>query len=132
MLHFALELDRRIYRDVDCRSALTQLRVLADSTAACWMHSKTILPTEAEFEVRQLPIRELRSGMVLDEEVFATRRDALIFKEGTVLTPYGLSASGILQEPGRAGPGTRPSSRLARIDQISKLGYRSSGAEAKT
>lgn len=76
MLHLALELDRRLYQDIDCPSALSQLRSLCRFNGDMLDALDNYSPAKVEFEVRQLLIRELRSGMVLDEEVFTTRRHA--------------------------------------------------------
>ena len=43
-------------------------------------------PTHAEFELRKLPIREVRSGMILDEDVLSKDGKLLILKAGTLLT----------------------------------------------
>ena len=42
-------------------------------------------PAQPEFEVRRLPVREVRSGMILERDVL-THSDLLIFKKGTELT----------------------------------------------
>jgi len=43
-------------------------------------------PPQAEFTVRRLPVRELRSGMILERDVLSTDSNLLIFKKGTTLT----------------------------------------------
>ena len=43
-------------------------------------------PQQAEFEVRRLPVRELRAGMVLEKDVLSKDGNLLILKGGTVLT----------------------------------------------
>ncbi len=43
-------------------------------------------PAQAEFEVRRLPIRELRAGMVLERDVLSKDGNLLILKGGTILT----------------------------------------------
>ena len=85
-LHLALELDRRIYRGADPTQRLLNSDPRADSTAGCWMRSKATFPTQAEFEVRQLPIRELRAGMVIEDDVLSKDGNLLILKGGTILT----------------------------------------------
>jgi hypothetical protein len=42
-------------------------------------------PAPEEFELRSVPIRELRAGMVLEKDVLS-HGNVLILKEGTVLT----------------------------------------------
>ena len=87
MLHLAVELDRMIYRDIDLRSAVAELKSSGRFNPSMLNALDNYSPTKAEFEVRQLPIREIRSGMIIDEEVFTTKPRALLFKEGTFLKP---------------------------------------------
>jgi hypothetical protein len=47
---------------------------------------KSYSPAQAEFEVRRLSIRELRAGMVLEQDVLSKDGNMLILKEGTILT----------------------------------------------
>jgi response regulator RpfG family c-di-GMP phosphodiesterase len=86
ILHLALELDRRIYRGVSCKYALAELRLLGRFDPRMLEALAEYSPTRAEFEVRRLPIGELRSGMALDKDVTSKDGNLLIFKEGTVLT----------------------------------------------
>jgi CheY-like chemotaxis protein len=85
MLHLALELDRRFYRGVTSSSALAELRLSGQFDGRILHALKGYSPTRAEFEVRQLPIRELHAGMVLEKDVLSNGGN-LILKEGTVLT----------------------------------------------
>jgi CheY-like chemotaxis protein len=85
MLHLAWELDRRIYRGVAFKSALAELRLLGRFDGRMLDALDGYSPTKAEFEVRRLPIRELRAGMVLEQDVLSTEGNLLILKEGTVL-----------------------------------------------
>jgi hypothetical protein len=89
-------------------------------------------PTKAKFETRQLLIRDLRSGMVLDEDIVALKTKLLILKEGMVLTPMWIErlenfarTSGVQERVRVQVP------RLAGIGLLSKLGYGPSGTEAK-
>jgi hypothetical protein len=43
-------------------------------------------PTQAGFEVRRMPIRKLRAGMILEDDVLSKDGNLLILKSGTVLT----------------------------------------------
>jgi cyclic di-GMP phosphodiesterase len=94
MLHLASELDRRIYRGVDCRSAIAQLRSSGLFNSSLLDVLDTYSPTQPEFEVRQLLVRELRPGMVLDEDILGTRTKVLIFAEGMVLTQIWIERLG--------------------------------------
>ena len=51
-------------------------------------------PTKAAFEVRQLLIPELRSGMILDEDLKSPKTKLLILKEGMLLTPMWIERLG--------------------------------------
>jgi CheY-like chemotaxis protein len=86
MLHLALELDRRIYRGIACNHALAELRLLGRFDSRMLDALIRYSPTREEFDVRRLPIRELRSGMVLDQDVMSKDGNLLIIKEGTILT----------------------------------------------
>jgi hypothetical protein len=43
-------------------------------------------PAQADFEVRRLPLRELRAGMVLEKDFLANDGNLMILKGGTILT----------------------------------------------
>jgi hypothetical protein len=43
-------------------------------------------PTPPAFELRQLPARELRAGMVLEKNVLSKDGSVLILRAGTILT----------------------------------------------
>lgn len=132
MLHLALELDRKIYQDIDCRSAIAQLRGLGRFNGSMLDALDNYTPTKAEFEVRQLMIRELRASMVVDEDIVTTKTKTLVFKEGMVLTytwierlrnfarTHGLQERIRVRIP-----------RLANIGKLSKLGYGLSGTGVK-
>jgi CheY-like chemotaxis protein len=94
MLHLALELDQRIYRDIDCRSAIAQLRDSGRFNGRILDALEHYSPRQAEFEVRQVLIREVRSGMVLDEDIWTTGRKILVFKEAMVFTPVWVERLG--------------------------------------
>ena len=132
MLHLALELDRRIYEDIDLRSAVTQLKSSGQFNSKMLDALSNYFPTKIEFEVRQLPIRDLRSGMVLDEEISTTKTKILIFKEGTVLTGTWIERLGNFARTSGVQERARVRvPRLAGIGRLSNLGYGPSGTEAK-
>jgi DNA-binding response OmpR family regulator len=128
ILHLALELDRMIYQDIDLRSAVAQLKSSGRFNGSMLDALNNYSPTKAEFEVRQLPIREVRSGMVFDEEVFTTKPKVLLFKEGMVLKPIWIErlrnfarTSGVPERVRVRVP------KLAGFGRLSKLGYGPSG-----
>jgi DNA-binding response OmpR family regulator len=85
MLHLALELDRRIYLGATVSSALADLRSLGEFDGRMLHALRSYSPTRAMFEVRRLPIRDLRSGMVLEKDVLSNGGN-LILKGETILT----------------------------------------------
>jgi hypothetical protein len=86
MLHLALELDRRIYRGIACNYALAELKLLGGFDAGMLAALTRYSLTGGEYDIRRLAIRELRSGMTLDQDVRSRDGDLLILKEGTILT----------------------------------------------
>ena len=86
ILHLALELDRRIYRGVAPRDALAQLRSWGRFDDRMLDALQGYSPTQAEFELKRLQIRDVRPGMILDEDVLSKDGNLLILKAGTVLT----------------------------------------------
>jgi len=86
MLHLALELDRRVYRGVASQDALAELRSWGRFDNRMLDVLQSYSPAKAEFELRRLSIREVRSGMILDEDVLSKDGNLLILKAGTVLT----------------------------------------------
>jgi hypothetical protein len=94
MLFLALELDRKIYRNTDCRSAVGQLRKTGQFDGRMLQALDHYAPTRAVFETRQLLIRELRPYMVLDEDISAIKTKLLILKEGVMLTPMWIERLG--------------------------------------
>jgi response regulator RpfG family c-di-GMP phosphodiesterase len=98
MLHLASELDRRIYlalererrllyRETAVCSEIANLRSSGRFNGAMLDALDSYRPLINEFEVRQLLIREIRSGMVLDEDLWSADGKLGIFKKGAVLTP---------------------------------------------
>jgi hypothetical protein len=87
MLHLALELDRRIYCGAAYSAALAELRLSRRFDSRMLDALQGYSPTKAaEFEVRRIPIRALRAGMVLDTDVFSKDGNVLILKGSTMLT----------------------------------------------
>lgn len=88
-------------------------------------------PTKAEFETRQLLIRDLRSGMVLDEDIVAIKTKLLILKEGMVFTSMWIERLGNFARIHGVQERVRVRvPRLAGVGLLS-LGYGPSGTEAK-
>ncbi len=85
VLHLALELDRRIYRGAAPGAALSELRLLRRFDDRMLDALGGYAPTQVEFELRQIPIRMLRAGMVIEKDVSTTDGNLLILKKGTVL-----------------------------------------------
>jgi hypothetical protein len=98
MLHLALELDRRIYlalererrmiyRELVTQSEVAQLRSSGRFNGAMLDALDNYTPQKKEFELRQVLIREVHSGMILDEDLWSKDGKVGIFQKGTVLTP---------------------------------------------
>jgi CheY-like chemotaxis protein len=106
MLHLALELDRRVSRGASFRSVVEHLRMSParfDSRMLDALANYSLAPTE--FELRSLPIRELRAGMVLEKDVLSPDSNVLILKQGTVLTETWIERLGNFAKfRGFAGP----------------------------
>lgn len=86
MLQLALELDRRIYRNIECRAAVAQCAASGRFNERMLQALENYSPSKSEFDVRQVLIREVRSGMVLDEDMYHTQTKTLVFKEGLVFS----------------------------------------------
>jgi CheY-like chemotaxis protein len=85
VLHLALQLDRRIYRGVTSSAALAEFRLSRRFEGRMLDALDGYSPAPAEFELRRLPIRELRAGMVLEGDFFGNG-NLLVLKKGTILT----------------------------------------------
>jgi putative two-component system response regulator len=124
LLELALEMDQRIYREIDSRSAIAQLRDSGLFNGDMLDALDNYSPTKAQFEVRELPIREVRSGMVLDEEVWTTKPRVLLFKEGTVLKPIWIERlENFVKTNGLPERVRARVPRLAGISKLPTLGY---------
>jgi DNA-binding response OmpR family regulator len=130
MLHLAMELDRRLHRGVTARSALAELRASSQFDPGMLDALESYSPAKAEFDVRRVPIQELRNGMVLEKDVWSKNRKLLILLGGTILTETWIErlanfaklrcveeaqsvrvprlAGNSLEESGYAVPGTLP------------------------
>jgi DNA-binding response OmpR family regulator len=86
VLHLAMELDRRLHRGVTARSALAELRVSSQFDPGMLEALDSYSPAKAEFDVRRVPIQELRNGMVLENDVWSKNGKLLILLGGTILT----------------------------------------------
>jgi len=86
MLYLALQIDQMVYRGANFHSALDHLRMLPGCIDTRMLQALAgYFPTPAEWDVRWARIRDLRLGMILDENV-VSNANLLILKEGTVLT----------------------------------------------
>jgi DNA-binding response OmpR family regulator len=85
-LHLALELDRRVYRGADPTAALADLRSSRRFDGRMLDALVGYFPEKAGSEVRHLPIRGLRAGMVIEDDVLSKEGNLLILKGGTILT----------------------------------------------
>ena len=80
--------------------------------------------TQAEFNVRRLPIRELRSRMILDSDVLSTDSNLLIFKKGTTLTETWIERQvNFAKAPGLKEPVEVRVPRSAGVRRFEELVY---------
>jgi hypothetical protein len=86
MLHLALQLDRRVFKGAAFGSALDQVRMSGRFDPRMLVALDSYSLPQVDYEVRRLPIRELRAAMVLEEDVSSMDGNFLLFKKGTVLT----------------------------------------------
>jgi CheY-like chemotaxis protein len=86
MLHLALQLDRRVYKGATFTSAIDQIRSWGRFDPHMLAALDNYSPPQGDFKVQRLPIQELRTAMVLEEDVSSADGTILIFKKGTVLT----------------------------------------------
>jgi len=86
ILHLALELDRRIYRGATAASAIAGLRCSTRFDGRMVDALSGYSPAQADFEVRRLPLRELRAGMVLEKDFLTKDGNLMVLKGGTILT----------------------------------------------
>jgi len=86
MLHLAMEVDRRIFRGETVSRAIAELKRSSRFKGPILDALESYSPQQADFTSQWLPIRELRSGMILERDVLSTESNLLIFKKGTTLT----------------------------------------------
>jgi DNA-binding response OmpR family regulator len=86
LLHLALELDRKIHRGAEAASAIAELRSSRRFDSGMLDALEGYSPAGIEFEVRRVPIRALRAGMVIEDDVLSKEGNLLILKGGTTLT----------------------------------------------
>lgn len=86
MLNLAMQFDRRVSKGDHLNSALEQIKSLRRFDADMLLALESYLPTQPEFEIRKLPIRDLRAAMVLQEDIASADGKSLLLKKGTVLT----------------------------------------------
>jgi CheY-like chemotaxis protein len=131
LLNLALELDRQIYRGIDCRFAIAQIRASGRFDKRMVDALDHYSPTKTEFELRQLRLRDVRSGMVVDEDIVTTRTKVLVFKEGTVLTQTWIERLGNFAKA--HGVQDRIRVRIPKfvgIGRLPKTGHETAGTEA--
>jgi DNA-binding response OmpR family regulator len=86
ILHLAIELDRRIYRGDTLSVAIAELKKSSRYERRMLDALESYSPAQTEYEAQRLPVRELRSGMILERDVLSSDNNLLIFKKGTTLT----------------------------------------------
>jgi DNA-binding response OmpR family regulator len=86
LLHLAIELDRKIYCGANATSAIAELRSSRRFDGGMLEALDGYSPAGTEFEVRRVPIRGLRAGMVIENDVLSKEGSLLILKGGTTLT----------------------------------------------
>jgi putative two-component system response regulator len=87
LLHVALALDRQTLQGATSSSALAKLRLSREFNGPMLDALEGYSPaTEADFELRRLPVRELRADMVLERGVLSMDGGLLILNAGTRLT----------------------------------------------
>jgi hypothetical protein len=84
LIHLAIELDRRICQGASAETALVELKFGDRFEAGMLNALEGYSPDTGEFDVRQVSLRELRPGMVLDTSITGPG-GLLIMKDGTVL-----------------------------------------------
>jgi CheY-like chemotaxis protein len=92
MLQLALQLDRRIYRGVAPSAALAELGRHFDSGMVEALRGYA--PAKPVYDLRRVPIRELRAGMILEHDFCSDEGKVLIFKAGTALTDIWIERIG--------------------------------------
>jgi DNA-binding response OmpR family regulator len=86
LLYLALALDQRLYHHMSCHAAMAQLRDPRFYRVDILDALSDYAPEEAPFDLRQIGIREVASGMILDEDIKTTGSRILLFRAGLVFT----------------------------------------------
>jgi CheY-like chemotaxis protein len=86
MLHLAMQLDRRVNKGAAFGSALDLVKASGRFDPRLLVALTSYSPPHTEFEIKRLPIRELRASMVLEEDLSIQDGKFLLFKKVTVLT----------------------------------------------
>jgi DNA-binding response OmpR family regulator len=85
MLRVALEFDRRLYLGGAPGTALAQIRIVGRVEPRILDALDGYFPPETAYEVKRLRIRDLRTGMVLENDITGRDGGMLILKKGTIL-----------------------------------------------
>jgi response regulator RpfG family c-di-GMP phosphodiesterase len=86
MLRVALELDRRMVREVPFRIALDQLRVIPRALPRDLLDAlRDYVPPKTAFEIKRLQVHELRASMILEDDVVTKDGAFMIVQKGTTL-----------------------------------------------
>jgi HD domain len=124
MLHLALELDRRIYRGIPARLALDEIKSAKRFDMQMLDALKGYSPERAEFEARRLAVRDLRAGMVLEQDVRSKDGNLLILKHGTLLNETWIERlENFTKAPGAQDLISVRVPRLPGARSLEELGY---------
>jgi hypothetical protein len=86
ILKLALELDRKMYNGAPAHSVLAELKASRRFDRSILETLEGYSPSRPDFELRRLPIHELRARMVLEKDVYSSDGKMVILKRGTMLT----------------------------------------------
>jgi response regulator RpfG family c-di-GMP phosphodiesterase len=104
MLHLALEVDRRLSRGAAIGPVLQQLKMSPERFDRRMLDALVgYCAKPTEFQHRTVRIDELRSGMILEQDVWSNNGNLLILKEGTVLTETWIERLGNFEKCRRVG-----------------------------
>jgi CheY-like chemotaxis protein len=130
LLRLALELDQRIYQNMDLASAINLLRVTGHFDSGMLDALSHYYPMEAPFDLRQVPVPEVCAGMILDEDIVSTSTNVLIFKAGIVFTDLWVERLGNFARNHGVQKRIRVRvPRLAKNARLSLLGHRRKSLE---
>jgi CheY-like chemotaxis protein len=86
LLQLALELDQRIYRDIDFPAAVKGIRETGRFNPRMVDALADYCPTDAPFDLRQIMTTDISAGMILDEDIVSASTNVLICKAGLLFT----------------------------------------------